>query len=212
MATILVTAFEPFGGEDRNPALDAMRALPKTIAGTRIATCVVPTEFNRSIRVVTGAIEKTRPVAVLAIGQAGGRAAVTPERVAINLDDARIPDNAGAQPLDQPIVADGPAAYFSTLPVKAMVQAIRAAGVPAELSHTAGTYVCNHLMYGILHQLRDSHTRAGFVHVPYASEQVAGRADTPSLPLDSIVTALTAAIEAIVKNDEDIALVAGTTH
>lgn len=212
MATILVTAFEPFGGEDRNPALDAMRALPETIAGTHIATRVVPTEFNRSIRVVTEAIEKTQPVAVLAIGQAGGRAAVTPERVAINLDDARIPDNAGVQPLDQPIVAAGPAAYFSTLPVKAMVQAIRAAGVPAELSHTAGTYVCNHLLYGILHHLRDSHTRGGFVHVPYASEQVAGCADTPSLPLDSIVTALTAAIEAIVKNDEDIALVAGTTH
>lgn len=212
MATILVTAFEPFGGEDRNPALDAMRALPETIAGARIATCVVSTEFNRSIRIVTEAIEKTRPVAVLAIGQAGGRAAVTPERVAINLDDARIPDNAGAQPLDQPIVAEGPAAYFSTLPVKAMVQAIREAGVPAELSHTAGTYVCNHLMYGILHHLCDSHTRGGFVHVPCASEQVAGRADTPSLPLDSIVTALTAAIEAIVKNDEDIALVAGTTH
>ncbi len=212
MATILVTAFDPFGGEDRNPALDAMRALPKTIAGARIATCVVPTEFNRSIRVVTEAIEKTQPAAVLAIGQAGGRAAVTPERVAINLDDARIPDNAGAQPLDQPIVADGPAAYFSTLPVKAMVQAIRDAGVPAELSHTAGTYVCNHLMYGILHHFRDSHTRGGFVHVPYASEQVVGRTDTPSLPLDSIVTALTAAVEAIVKNDEDIALIAGTTH
>ena len=135
-----------------------------------------------------------------------------PNHLAGPIDDARIPDNAGAQPLDQPIVAEGPAAYFSTLPVKAMVQAIRAAGVPAELSHTAGTYVCNHLMYGILHHLRDSHTRAGFVHVPYASEQVAGRADTPSLPLESIVTALTAAIEAIVKNDEDIALIAGTTH
>jgi len=148
---VLVTGFEPFGGERTNPSWDIVERLPDTIAGLRVAKLRVPCEFRRAIEVAAVAIEKHEPSLVICLGQAGGRSRIGVERVAVNVDDARAPDNAGAQPIDEPIAADGPPAYFSTLPVKAMVAAMRAAGVPAELSNTAGTYVCNHLMYGVLH-------------------------------------------------------------
>lgn len=211
---ILVTAFDPFGGDAVNPALEAVRLLPPTIAGAELVALEVPTVFGRSIRTVTEAIDEHQPDAVLCVGQAGGRSGVTPERVAINVDDARIPDNEGNQPIDQPVVDGGAPAHFSSLPVKAMVQAITEAGLPSELSNTAGTFVCNHLMYGVLHHLarqRLDQVRAGFVHVPFIPEQVTGR-DVACLPLDAIARALTVAIEAIVAHDEDLRLAMGTTH
>jgi pyroglutamyl-peptidase len=152
-----------------------------------------------------------RPVLVICVGQAGGRAAVTPERVAINVDDARIPDNAGAQPVDRPVVRGGPAAYFSTLPIKAMVEAIRAAGLPAEVSQTAGTFVCNHVFYGLMHALRRREgVRGGFIHVPLLPEQA--KAGQVCLPLEDMTAAVAVAIETALRRKRDVRKVGGTTH
>lgn len=214
MTTVLVSAFDPFGGESINPAQQAVAALPGTVAGARVVTVVVPTVFGASIDALTAAIAEHEPDAVVCVGQAGGRFEVTPERVAINVDDARIPDNAGAQPIDTPVVPDGPPAYFATVPVKAMVQAIRDAGLPAALSNTAGTFVCNHLMYGALHHAATQRPglRAGFVHVPFVPAQVVDKPATASMAPADITRALAAAIEAVVTHDDDIALAAGATH
>ena len=148
---ILVTGFDPFGGEKVNPALEAVKLLPKEIHGAEIHWVEIPTVFYKAAEVLETAIVRFQPDAVLCIGQAGGRASLTPERIAINQDDARIPDNQGNQPIDTPIRLDGQAAYFSTLPIKAMVQAIKEEGLPATVSNTAGTFVCNHLMYQALY-------------------------------------------------------------
>ena len=199
---ILLTAFEPFGGERINPALEAVKLVADKIGAAEIVKLEVPTVFGKCIAAVAEAIERERPEAVLCIGQAGGRSALTPERVAINVDDARIPDNEGDQPLDRPIFPDGPAAYFATLPVKAMVEAIRAAGIPASLSNTAGTFVCNHLMYGVLYTLekRFPGVRGGFLHVPYAPEQVVDKPGQPSMSIQLIARGIEAAIAAIGEN------------
>lgn len=212
---LLLTAFDPFGGERINPALEAVKQMPDQIGGVQILKLEVPTVFGKSIETVAAAIRRERPDAVLCIGQAGGRRALTPEWVAINIDDARIPDNEGNQPIDRPIVADGPAAYFSTLPVKAMVQAMREAGVPAELSNSAGTFVCNHLLYGVLHILVREYpgVRGGFLHVPFIPEQAAARpSPVPSLPLEEIVRGLEAAVRAIEANPADIRAAEGSLH
>lgn len=203
---LLLTGFTPFAGETINPALEAVKHVKPEIAGMEIVKLEVPTVFGESVRLVAEAIEREQPDFVLSIGQAGGRAAVTPERVAINVDDARIPDNVGQQPIDVPIFADGENAYFATLPVKAMAEAIQKAGLPAALSNTAGTFVCNHLMYGVLHHLHQNHksAKAGFIHVPYIPEQTADKPGVPSMPLDDIVRALEAAISAIPAHETDI--------
>ena len=203
---LLLTGFTPFAGETINPALEAVKHVKPEIAGMEIVKLEVPTVFGESVRLVAEAIEREQPDFVLSIGQAGGRAAVTPERVAINVDDARIPDNAGQQPIDVPIFVDGENAYFATLPVKAMTDAIRNAGLPSALSNTAGTYVCNHLMYGVLYYLHQNHqsAKAGFIHVPYIPEQTADKPGVPSMPLDDIVRALEAAIAAIPVHETDI--------
>ena len=202
---ILLTAFEPFGGETINPAKEAVALVRNEIAGADIVKIDVPVVFGRSIETVCSAMERERPDAVLCIGQAGGRFGLTPERVAINVDDAGIPDNEGNQPVDRPIYADGAPACFSTLPVKAMVKAITEAGLPSSLSNSAGTYVCNHLMYGVLYHIEKSWpgVRAGFMHVPFMHEQVRTRPDTPSLSREDIVKGIEAAVEAIVRNDPD---------
>ena len=197
---LLLTAFEPFGGETVNAAWEAVNLLPDRLGALEIIKRTVPTEFDRSIACVTAAVEAVCPDAVLCVGQAGGRAALTPERIAVNLRDARIPDNAGFQPQDEPVAPGGPAAYFSTLPVKAMAQAIRAAGLPGEVSNTAGLYVCNNLMYGLLHFLAGTRRNipGGFLHVPLTDAQAAAREKpTPGLPLEDIAGGLTAAISAI---------------
>ncbi len=212
---ILVTGFDPFGGEKVNPALEAVKSLPSEIHGAEIHWVGIPTVFYRSAEVLEAEIERYQPDAVLCIGQAGGRASLTPERVAINQDDARIPDNQGNQPIDTPIRLDGQAAYFSTLPIKAMVQAIKEEGLPATVSNTAGTFVCNHLMYQALY-LADKkfpHMRAGFMHIPYMTEQVINKPNTASMSLTDIVRGIQVAIGAIVDyKDKDIKLVGGTTH
>ena len=209
---ILVTAFDPFGGESINPALEAVKLMKDTIEGAEIVKLEIPTVFRKSIDKTREAIEKENPDVVLCVGQAGGRFEVTPERVAINVDDARIPDNESNQPIDVPIYEDGKPAYFSTLPVKAMVEAIRSEGLPSSLSNSAGTFVCNHIMYGVLYTIdkMGKDIRAGFVHVPFIPHQVARRpAPAPSMSMEDIARALEAAVSAIVKNEEDIVAVGG---
>lgn len=209
---ILVTAFDPFGGESINPALEAVKLMKDKIDGAEIVKLEIPTVFRKSIDKVAEAIIKENPDVVLSIGQAGGRFEVTPERVAINVDDARIPDNEGNQPIDVPIYEDGAPAYFTTLPVKAMVEAIREKGLPSSLSNSAGTFVCNHIMYGVLYQIEKmgKEIRAGFIHVPFIPEQVARRpAPAPCMSMVDIAKALEAAVSAIVKYDEDIVAVGG---
>ena len=212
---ILVTGFDPFGGEKVNPALEAVKSLPSEIHGAEVYWVEIPTVFYKAAEVLETAIVRFQPDAVLCIGQAGGRTSLTPERVAINQDDARIPDNQGNQPIDTPIRLDGEAAYFSTLPIKAMVQAIKEVGLPATVSNTAGTFVCNHLMYQALY-LADKkfpNMRAGFMHIPYMTEQVVNKPNTASMNLTDIVRGIEAAIGAIVDyKDKDIKLVGGTTH
>lgn len=196
---ILVTAFDPFGGEAVNPARMAVERLPEKIGAHTIHQLVVPTVFGVSGDLVTAEMDRLRPDAVICVGQAGGRKAVTPERVAINVMDANITDNAGNRPVDTPVVEGGPAAYFSTLPVKKMVESIKAEGLPGQISNTAGTFVCNQLLYRALHHAEDRmpETKCCFIHVPYVPEQVAEKPDMPSMALEDIVKALTAAIRGI---------------
>lgn len=197
---ILVTGFDPFDHATVNPAWEAVRRLPATVKTATIVTQEIPTVFGQSAAVLHAAIVRERPDVVLSIGQAGGRAALTPERVAINLDDARIADNAGQRPQDQSIQPTGAPAYFTQLPVKAMVAAIQQAGLPAQLSTTAGTFVCNHLMYQAqyLRATEFPDLRAGFLHIPFLPEQVIHRPGTPSLALADAVRGITAALEAII--------------
>ena len=199
MKKILVTGFEPFGGESINPSWEAVKRLPEEIDGYAIEKLELPVEFGRCAQLAEATVLAASPAAVVCVGQAGGRNNVTPERVGINLKDARIPDNGGAQPKEEPIDPNGPDAYFSTLPVSAMVQAMREAGVPAQASLTAGAYVCNDLLYEVLHKLhrRGIDIPAGFVHVPFIPEQVLDK-NAPSLPLEQIITALEAGIRAVI--------------
>lgn len=211
---ILITGFDPFGGETVNPAYEAIRLLPDTIAGAIIIKEEIPTEFIRAGKELESAIIEHRPDVVICVGQAGGRSAITPEKVAINIMDGRIPDNAGYQPVDMPIQKAGPTAYFSSLPVKAMVQKIGDAGIPATLSYTAGSYVCNYLMYTLLYLIDTKYPnmRGGFVHVPYAMEQVVNKPlGTPSMDLHQIARGLEKAVEAVVEyNTNDCAVSMGT--
>ena len=183
---VLLTGFEPFAGEDTNPSWDAVDAVRPD--GYRLTRLRLPCVFGDAIAAVRGALAAHRYDLVVCVGQAGGRAGITPERVAVNLDDARIPDNAGAQPVDEPVVPGGPAAYFTGLPVKACVAALEAEGVPASVSHTAGTFVCNHVFFTAL-EAAASGTRAGFVHVPWSAEHAPSH-EAAVLPLADIVRAL----------------------
>lgn len=212
---ILVTGFDPFGGETVNPAYEAVKLLPDTIGGAQIFKLEIPTVFSLSGPAVEEGIKKYQPDVVLCVGQAGGRASISVEKVAINFVDARIPDNNGEQPLDEPLQADGPAAYFSTLPVKAMVQHVKDAGLPCYLSFTAGTYVCNSIMYNVLYMCEKRYPgiRAGFIHVPYACGQVIDKANTtPSMPLETIAKSLEYAIEAVAIDRADGGESAGELH
>ena len=205
---LLLTAFDPFGGDAINPALEAVKLVADKIGRFDIVKLEVPTVFRKSIDTVAKAIEEEKPDVVLCIGQAGGRFEITPERVAINVDDARIKDNEGNQPIDIKIFEDGENAYFTTHPIKAMVEAIREANLPAAVSNTAGTFVCNHLMYGVLYTLAKKypHIKGGFTHVPFIPAQVARRTPVaPYMALEDIKRGLEAAIAAIDKNfDADI--------
>lgn len=213
---IMVTGFDPFEDEPINPAWEAVRRLPDEIDGAEIVKVQIPTSFGRSADVVREAMLVHDPDVVVSVGQAGGRFAVMPERVAINIDDGRIADNDGFQPIDETIRPDGPPAYFSTLPVKAMVTAMKNAGVPAAVSNTAGTYVCNHIFYAVRYLVDREFPgkRSGFIHVPYLPEQVVEKPGLPSLSLADIVTALTAGLSAIVEyaDKPDEHTVGGAIH
>ncbi|MGW7926034.1 pyroglutamyl-peptidase I [Staphylococcus xylosus] len=211
---ILITGFDPFGGEEINPALEAVKLLPDNIEGHTIDKLEIPTVFHKSKHVLEVRMKQYDYDIVLAIGQAGGRFELTPERVGINVDDARIEDNEGQQPIDECIQQDGAAAYFSNLPVKRMTEAIKANGVPARLSNTAGTFVCNHILYqlGYLHATQFPHIKFGFIHVPFIPEQVVDRPEKPSMSVETIRKGLNAALEAIIESDEDIKVALGETH
>ena len=195
---ILLTAFDPFGGESVNPAEEAVKGVSAP-AGVELTKLTVPTVYGKSIETVVAAMESADYDAVLCIGQAGGRSDLTVERVAINVNDAAAPDNAGVLLTDAPIAEDGPAAYFATLPVKAMVEGIRKVGIPASLSNTAGTFVCNQLLYGVLHSIAvaGKTTRAGFIHVPFIPAQVVDKAGKPSMALETIIRGIEAALATI---------------
>ena len=192
MKKLLVTGFDPFGGESVNPAREAVLRLPDALGGYEITKLEIPTVFGLAAETVLQAAEELCPHAILCVGQAGGRSAVTPEVVAINLREASIPDNAGNVPVNTPVVENAPAAYFATLPVRDMVQAVKEKGIPCTLSYSAGTFVCNDLLYTLLHRYRDTDVRVGFVHIPYLPEQA--REGKPSMELDTVVEALTAMI------------------
>lgn len=195
---ILITAFEPFGGETVNPAQKIAEALSqRSYPDIEICTKLIPVTFSGSAPVAIAALAQNSFDVVAMLGQAGGRAAVTIERVAINVDDASIPDNAGDIPNDRTIAPDGPAAYFATIPVKGAAEAIRAAGISASVSNSAGTYVCNHLMYSVLHHLRESNVRAGFIHVPFLPEQAANKENAPSMPLADMIRAIEAILPVV---------------
>lgn len=209
MKKVLITGFEPFGGASINPALEAVKKLENaTLNGGEIVICDVPVTRYEAIDSVIAAIEKHQPDYVITVGQAGGRAAITPERVAINIDDFRIPDNGGHQPIDEPVVVDGPDAYFTTLPIKAITRTLQENGIPCQVSNTAGTFVCNHLFYGVQHYLRDKNIGHGFVHIPLLPEQdTAGNQATMSL--DVIAEGLRLVAQATIDNPQDIAITAG---
>lgn len=211
---ILVTGFDPFGGEKINPAIESVKKLPDEIAGAQIIKLEVPTVCHQSLNVIDGAIEKYDPDVILSIGQAGGRTDITVERIGINIDDCRIPDNAGQQIIDEPVCPDGPAAYFSNLPIKAMVAKIQEHHIPASVSNTAGTFVCNHVLYGVRHMIETKYQgkRSGFIHIPFLPQQVIDKKNMPSMSLDTIVKALCVAIEAIVTTQEDLKITGGETH
>jgi pyroglutamyl-peptidase len=211
--TALVTGFEPFDGEAVNPAQEIARTLDgEVIAGHRIVGATLPTEFARSLDVLEQLIRTHQPQVVIALGLAGGRAEIALERVAINLIDARIADNAGAQPVDVAVVENAPNAYFSTLPIKAMLARLRDAAIPAAISHSAGTFVCNQVFFGLAHLLATQHprVRGGFIHVPWLPEQAARHASTAQLPLEQLLAAARLCLETALTTPADVHYAAGT--
>ncbi|HBL7014802.1 TPA: pyroglutamyl-peptidase I [Serratia marcescens] len=214
MQKVLITGFEPFGGERLNPSWEVVKQLnDMELVGTRIVARQLPCVFGAALEALNAAIDEVQPLIVLAVGQAGGRTDITIERVAINVDDARIPDNQGQQPVDEPIVAGGPAAYFSTLPIKAMVSSMREAGIPASVSQTAGTYVCNHVMYGLLHRLSGQReVKGGFIHIPYLPEQAAAHPGAPSMAASTVLFALELAVSIALQVEHDLKVAGGATH
>ena len=210
---VLITGFDPFGGENVNPAYEAVKLLPDVVAGAKVMKLEIPTVYNKAYEAVEVGIEKYNPDVVICVGQAGGRSSIQIEKVAINLAEARIKDNEGNQPMDLPIRPDGKNAYFTNLPCKAVVNEIRKAGIPAHISYTAGTFVCNDVMYSLLYMIdkKYNHIRGGFIHVPYVLNQVIDKPmGTAAMSVETIAKGLELAIKAIVENKEDISLHMGT--
>ena len=191
MKKLLITGFEPFGGEEINPSWDAVAVLPDEVGGYRLTKQRIPVVFERAARLVLDIAKDVCPDVIICVGQAGGRNAVTPEKVAINLRHATIPDNDGAQPKDESVIDGGDVAYFSTLPVRKIAEAISASGISSQVSYSAGAYVCNDLLYTLLAHYRDTDVRVGFIHVPYSVEQ----GKEPSMNIENITMALKIAIE-----------------
>ena len=208
---ILLTGFEPFGGEPVNPSWQVAQALDgELIGGARVQALQLPCVFGASLRVLDAALAGPQPALVLALGQAGGRCDFSLERVAINVDDARIADNLGAQPIDVPVCAGGPAAWFSTLPIKAIVAALHEAGLPASVSQSAGTFVCNHVFYGLMQRLDSMPgVRGGFMHLPLLPEQAARAPGEASLPLATMVAGVRIVLDAALRHPADLRRVGG---
>ena len=208
---VLVTGFDPFGGESINPAWEAVKNIPDNVDGVEVVKLQIPTVFRKSVEKVLEGAKEHNPDVILCVGQAGGRYDMTVERVAINLDDARIKDNEGNQPIDLPIYEDGENAYFTSLPIKAMVEEMKKEGTPASVSNTAGTFVCNHIMYAVLYHIAKDNIakKGGFIHVPYIPQQVVDKKNMPYMETSRITNALTACIKAIKENDTDLKLVGG---
>lgn len=210
---ILITGFEPFGGETVNPSWEASQRAAATLSGEGDPAVAVqlPCVFGRSIDVLADAIRTHKPDVVLCTGQAGGRSEISLERVAINVDDARIPDNAGNQPVDEPVATDGPAAYFSTLPIKRSLRALTEAGLPGAVSQTAGTYVCNHVFYGLMDLLAGKGTPAGFIHVPFSTEQARVHG-APGLSIQAMADGLVVIARTSAHTGADLRIAAGAEH
>lgn len=207
--TLLLTGFDAFAGASLNPSWLAVRSLDgEWVAGHKLVAAQLPTSFVESLQALKRLMQKHKPAMVICVGQAGGRSSLSIERIAININDASIADNAGAQPVDKPVVAGAPAAYFSTLPIKAMLRALQQESIPAEVSQTAGTFVCNHVFYGLMHMLvrqrSAKRTRGGFIHLPCLPEQ-----GSPSMQLDTMVRGLRIAVIAALATDTDITQSAG---
>lgn len=211
---ILVTGFDPFGGETINPAIESVKLLPDNILGNEIIKIEIPTVIGKSLQVIEQAIVEHNPDVILSIGQAGGRTNISVERIGINIDDARIPDNEGNQPIDEPVFSDGPDAYFVNIPIKAMVQKMKSGNIPASISNTAGTYICNHVTYGVQHMIHTKypHKKSGFIHIPFLPEQVVNKPSYASMELERIVQGLVLAITAIIENEDDIKEIGGALH
>ena len=208
---ILLTGFDAFGGEPVNPAEEAVKMVSDNINGAQVIKITIPTVKTKSVQAIEQAIEKYKPDIVISVGQAGGRFDITCERVAINIDDFRIEDNEGNQPIDQIIQKDGQPAYFSSLPIKAMVEHMNENKIPASVSNTAGTFVCNHVMYGILYMIDKKYPniKGGFIHIPYMTSQVIDKKGMPFMSLEEIVKGLELAIEACTLYNEDIKVIGG---
>ena len=217
LPTILVTGFEPFGGESVNPSWEIARALDGwTCDGRVVRSALLPCVFGDALQRLDEALAAHRPELVVCLGQAGGRAEISLERAALNVDDARIPDNLGRQPIDAAVVANGPAAYFSTLPIKALARDLREAGIAAAVSNTAGTFVCNHVFYALMHRLATApalaRARGGFVHVPYTPEQVVGRPGVPAMALATQIDGIRHALRSALRTRADVRETAGREH
>ena len=211
---ILVTGFDPFNNDIINPSIEAVRLLPNFINEVEIIKIEVPTVFFKSLNIIEEAIIKYQPDVVLSIGQAGGRSDISIERIGINIDDAKIVDNENNQIIDDKIFVDGPDAYFTTLPIKAMVENIKKYGIPSSISNSAGTFVCNHVTYGVAHLLATKYAnkRSGFIHIPYLPSQTLMFSNVASMELNTIVKAIIYAIHAIIENENDIKVTGGKLH
>ncbi|SDW80841.1 pyroglutamyl-peptidase I [Paenibacillus sp. CF384] len=215
MNKVLLTGFDPFGGETINPAWEVVSQLShRPFEGLEVEVRQIPTVFTKSIQKLRQAILEVKPDVVICVGQAGGRSDIAIERVAINVNDARIPDNEGNQPIDEPIAAAGPVAYWSSLPIKAITSQLRKAGIPASVSHTAGTFVCNHLFYGLQHMLATEFPaiRGGFIHIPYLPIQTEQKPQMPSMSLEVMVKAIEIAVVTSVQHKQDIFASEGQLH
>lgn len=208
---VLITGFDPFGGESINPAWEAVKVMKDNIDGIEVIKLQIPTVFKKSAEKLFAGIEEHKPDAVICIGQAGGRYDMSVERVAINMDDGRIPDNEGYQPIDTPVYEDGENAYFATLPIKGIVEEIKLAKIPASVSNTAGTYVCNHIMYSLLYYISKNNLniKGGFIHVPYITEQVVDKKNMPYMEVTTITKALECAVQALNKYKVDVKVSGG---
>ncbi|MGL4970822.1 pyroglutamyl-peptidase I [Cetobacterium sp.] len=208
---VLITGFDPFGGESINPAWEAVNAMQDVIDGIELVKLQIPTVFKKSAEKLFAGIEEHKPDIVMCIGQAGGRYDISVERVAINMDDGRIPDNEGYQPIDTAVYEDGENAYFATLPIKGIVEEIKAAHIPASVSNTAGTYVCNHIMYSLLYYISKNNLniKGGFIHVPYITQQVVDKKNMPYMEVATITKALESAVKALKKYEVDVKVSGG---